>query len=212
MDRKNIKRKAHMGFMKQYGSAVLCNFLYTLLIGISEATGIGGIIITPILWVSKARYDLKVYNGEQGKAEDLFSSFKGVEAGRSIGGYWYMVLWIWLWSFLFVIPGIVKAVAYSLTPYILADEPDILVTEALERSKQLTKGHKWQIFIFYLSFFGWTLLSCCTCGIVGVLYSAPYMNFSFAGIYEELRSENPSGLSEQRATAAKTPTIDGSFK
>ena len=212
MDRKSIKNKAKANFTSQYGVSVGVNFLYTFLVGLCGSTGIGGILITPILWTSKSRYDLKVYNGEEGKFEDMFSCFKTPEFGRSIGGYWYMALWIWLWSLLFIIPGIVKTFAYCLTPYILVDEPEIPVTEALNRSKELTKGHKWEIFVFFLSFIGWGILSSITCGLVGIFYVNPYMNVSLAGIYEELRTANPTGVHAQTANTPEQTTIDGQFK
>ena len=59
---------------------------------------------------------------------------------------------------LLVVPGIVKAYAYRLTPYILADCPRVSATGALEISMRMTQGHKWEIFVMELSFLGWNLL------------------------------------------------------
>ena len=48
-------------------------------------------------------------------------------------------------------------------------------------------GHRMELFIAQLSFFGWLLLSGLTGGILYVLHVGPYMELTFAGIYEEIR-------------------------
>ena len=51
----------------------------------------------------------------------------------------------------------------------------------------MTEGYKGAIFVMYLSFIGWLMLSGITCGLVGIFYSNPYMYISFAGLYEEIK-------------------------
>ena len=43
------------------------------------------------------------------------------------------------WSLLFVIPGIVAAYRYSMATYIMAENPNMQATEAIERSKALLR-------------------------------------------------------------------------
>ena len=85
------------------------------------------------------------------------------------------------------IPYIIKSISYSMTPYILADQ-DVFSSEAVKLSVIMTNGHKLEIFKLAISFIGWILLSVITIGIVGVLWTGPYISTSFAGIYEELKS------------------------
>ena len=47
---------------------------------------------------------------------------------RIFSTYFLIVLYIFLWSLLLVIPGIIKSLSYSMTPYILKDRPDALHT------------------------------------------------------------------------------------
>ena len=54
-------------------------------------------------------------------------------------------------------------------------------------SKAMTQGHKGDLFIFDLSFFGWMLLSGLTCGILGIVYVNPYMYTAHAGLYDALK-------------------------
>ena len=46
-----------------------------------------------------------------------------------------------LWSLLFVIPGIIKAISYSMAYFVLADNPELSAKEALDESKRITSGH-----------------------------------------------------------------------
>jgi len=91
-------------------------------------------------------------------------------------------LFTFLWSLLFVIPGIIKSYEYRMVSYILSDSPDIPYKQALEISKQMTYGHKADMFILDLSFIGWTLLGSLACGI-GVIFLQPYIAATNAQLY-----------------------------
>jgi len=95
---------------------------------------------------------------------------------------------IFLWTLLLIIPGIVKAYAYRMVPYILADNPNIGVREAIELSNEMTRGHKFDMFVLDLSFIGWYLLGALALG-VGVLFVLPYENATNAELYLVLRKD-----------------------
>jgi uncharacterized membrane protein len=48
-------------------------------------------------------------------------------------------------------------------------------------------GHKGKLFVLYLSFIGWFLLSCITCG-VGFLWLVPYVQTTLANFYDDLKN------------------------
>ena len=102
-------------------------------------------------------------------------------------------LFIFLWSLLFVIPGIVKGYAYRLVPYILAEAPDMDAGEARRRSEEMMRGHKWESFVFDLSFLGWELLGLFTCGILLIFYVNPYRLASDAELYRAIKYINYGG-------------------
>lgn len=91
-----------------------------------------------------------------------------------------------LWSLLFLIPGIVKFYAYSMTPYIIHDNPNLRPTEAIRLSCELTRGFKSELFVLYLSFFGWFFLTSLTAGLLGI-YVLPYFETARAMYYENLK-------------------------
>ena len=96
-------------------------------------------------------------------------------------------IFVVLWSILFVIPGIVKTYAYSAAYYIALDDDSNRMTakECLDRSQQLMKGHKWQLFMLDLSFIGWYILGALAFG-VGILFVIPYHQMARTNFYDKL--------------------------
>ncbi len=187
-NRVDIKARAKANFTGQYGMSLGAFVVYAVLTGVASSTFVGGLLLVPPLMVGYAFFSLRIYRGQQGDIGELFSvGFQ--DYGRALGGILWMELFTFLWSLLFIIPGIIKALAYFATPYILADTQRVPATEALKLSMRMTKGHKGKIFVMGLSFIGWMLLFGITFGIVGLLYAGPYMSTSFAGMYDELKAE-----------------------
>jgi Protein of unknown function (DUF975) len=91
-----------------------------------------------------------------------------------------------LWFLLLIIPGIIKAYAYRMVPYILADNPNIGYKRAVELSVQMTNGEKFNIFVLDLSFIGWYLLGAIAFGIGGIFVN-PYKYATDAELYLVLR-------------------------
>jgi len=183
--RAEIKIEAKKILNSNYGTILGNMILFFLLSSLSCVTVIGGILVAPPLMVGLLEGIRLLWHG--GNAIDLFSGFKENKFGRSIGGIILMVIFIWLWMLLLIIPGIIMAFAYCLTPFIIADTKDLTAGQAIQLSKKITKGYKGDIFVFYLSFIGWLLLSGLTFGLLAIFYVGPYMLTSYAGLYEELK-------------------------
>lgn len=119
--------------------------------------------------------------------------FYGFQGGRYGSNVWIMFLkWLYIlgWSFLFFIPGIVKAYSYMLVPYILAENSNLDRRRVFELSREMMKGHKWQAFVLELSFIGWILLAAFTpMGILSVFYVNPYLYATYAEFYSALKAE-----------------------
>lgn len=81
---------------------------------------------------------------------------------------------------------IIKSLSYSMTAYILTDNPYIGYDRALKLSIAMTYGHKWRMFVLYLSFTGWVLLALLTLGI-GSIFLSPYISATQAQLYAKLR-------------------------
>ena len=84
-------------------------------------------------------------------------------------------IFIALWTLLLIVPGIMKAFAYALVSFILADDKykDLGYMDVLKKSEEMMNGHKMDLFVFELSFIGWWLLAGLTLGIL-CIWLVPY--------------------------------------
>lgn len=184
--RQEIKLRAKQVFFEKYWLCVGVNAVVMALIGVTGSTVVGALILSGPLSVGLAMFSLNLYRGMDADFDTLFTGgFK--DFGRNLGGMLWMQLFVFLWSLLFIVPGIIKSLSYAMTPYILADCPNVKAQDALKISMKMMDGHKWELFVFYLSYFGWMLLSGLTLGILSVFYVSPYMSNSIAGYYSELK-------------------------
>ncbi len=186
--RPEIKMQAKANFSAQYGIALGAYLLFVLLGAAAGGItfGIGALLLMPPLLVGYCFFNIRIYKGEKAEIDGLFSA-GFTDYGRNLGGVLWMYLFIFLWSLLFIIPGIIKAISYFMTPYILAESKKLDPTRVLKLSMKMTNGYKGEIFVMALSFIGWILLSALTFGLLQLFFAGPYMSASFAGMYSELR-------------------------
>ena len=171
-------------------------FVITLIIGlISGAAGailsfipggsiVASVIITPAFMISIIRVYLNGVKGEQPKVGDAFSGFDDFWAAFKVN--FLVGLFTFLWSLLFVIPGIIKALSYSMSLYILAENKGKPALECINESKAMTEGHKAELFVLGLSFYGWLLLCGITFGIA-YIWVGPYMQATYINAYNSLK-------------------------
>lgn len=124
---------------------------------ISIIFGLCVLVISGAVRLGYASYNLNLIDGKDALFSDLFSHTDRKWSGFCMN--FFMGLYVALWSLLLVIPGIVKVLAYSMTPYILAEHPEMTANEAIAESEFIMTGHKWRLFKMELSFMGWALLS-----------------------------------------------------
>ena len=89
---------------------------------------------------------------------------------------------------LLIVPGVYWSYCYALVPYLLAENPYMTATRAMELSKEMMEGEKWNYFVLQLSFFGWLILCAFTLGIGG-FFLEPYMQATYAEFYAAMRSK-----------------------
>ena len=99
-------------------------------------------------------------------------------------------LYTLLWGLLLIVPGIVKSLSYAMTPYIMAEQPELSASDAIEKSMVMMEGHKLDLFLLHLSFIGWDILAAITAGI-GNLVLNPYKNAAITAFYQELKRSHP---------------------
>ena len=98
-------------------------------------------------------------------------------------------IYVFLWSLLFVIPGIIKGCAYSMSNFIALENPELSANECITRSKEMMDGHKWDYFCLRLSYIGWYILSALTLGILS-FWVMPKVETASYLFYKSIKKTN----------------------
>ena len=192
MTRAEIKRLARERLGgKIFGNVWLMALLACLVFSAVEAAagailaGIGAIIIVgPMTYGLNWLFLKQAREGGEINIGDLFSGFNA-DFGQTLLIGLMTTIFTFLWGLLFIIPGIVKAYAYSMAFYIKADHPNYGWRECLDASIEMMRGHKWELFMLDLSFLGWLIVGALCLGL-GTLWVAPYQQQSRAIFYNSL--------------------------
>lgn len=170
-------------------AAILWLIFGALTGAIGAVPGAGGIVALLIagpMMLALAQIFLKIDAGQDFVVEDLFKGFS--DFFRSLSAYLLIALYTFLWALLLIIPGIMCAIGYSQTFFILAENPQMTPTEAMEASKKMMMGYKTYYFMLMLSFIGWAFLCMFTMGL-GYLWLQSYVEATRVLFYKRLISE-----------------------
>ena len=155
--------------------------------------GFAAFILGGTLQMGYADFLLKQHDGKETSFNDLFSKFDYF--GTGFAQRFLRSLYTFLWGLLFIIPGIIKGYAYAMTPFILAEHPELSASRAIELSEQMMDGHKAELFVLELTFIGWDILAGLTLNLGNIALN-PYKNAAHAAFYRQLQAENRYTLYE----------------
>lgn len=108
------------------------------------------LVINGPLELGMAILALSVCRNEDSKIELLFKGFNHFVT--ALVAYLLRLIYVILWSLLFIVPGIIKALSYSMTMYIIADDRTISAQAAITKSKKMMEGNKGRYFLLMLRF------------------------------------------------------------
>ena len=216
--RKELKDNAKQSLRENWGWAIIVFLITAIIFGIFTGAGhwldetyinydgtnifyqfaspIGSIL----LWIGSfiglsrniAFLELRDDQKEEKTYMAAFSVFTENRFGPELINFVLVSIFTFLWTWLLIIPGIIKAYSYSMTPYIVKDMvasgKQVSATDGINASKELMKGHKMALFIFDLSFLGWNILAAITCGI-GYLWVTPYYQTAKANFYRRIAGD-----------------------
>lgn len=165
--------------------AFLIFFVISMGLGFIPLLGnIASILIAGPMILGAVILSLSISRGQQAEVGQIFNGFN--DFGRALFAYILMIVFTLLWALLLIIPGIIAAISYSMTFYILADNPSVGANEALNISKKMMYGYKMKLFGLSLLFFLLGILCIFTLGI-GFLWLYPYMQVTMAKFYEDIK-------------------------
>lgn len=223
----DLKEQALATLKGKWGSFVGLTFIFMLLMGIATgATQFGeiftgssfrtlaiimtgsGFLLTVLAIPLQVGYYIAFLNSSR---QDLPADIGDLFCGYQ--NFWHVLGTMLLGTLiviagccLFLVPGIILAFAYAMVPFILHDHPELSVTDTLQMSRVMMTGHKWELFLLYLSFIGWALL-CILTLFIGYLWLEPYMQMTTVKFYEQLRAEF-EGEGEYEPMEENTPTAE----
>ena len=113
---------------------------------------------------------LNLAKGKETRFELLFEGFKPL--ATVLLAYAIITTLTVVDLILLLVPGIVVALGFSMTYYIIAEDPEISFQTAIEQSWKLTDGYKMELLELNLRFIPWYLLGL-LCFIVGVFAVVP---------------------------------------
>jgi uncharacterized membrane protein len=196
-----LMRQARESLKGKWGLAVGTFFVYMLVLiaiqRIPKAGPLLSLLIAGPMLVGVSIFSLAISRNRNPQFSQLFDGFK--KFGVSLGAYLLYLIFIILWAILLIIPGIIAAMSYSMTFFIIAEDDLAGPLEAIKKSKQMMYGYKWNIFCLGLRFIGWALLCILTLG-VGFLWFIPYISVSFAKFYDDLLHREGSQANVQGAS------------
>lgn len=151
-------------------------------------------VISGALSYGQISYFVNLTRGNNATLSDAFSGFS--KLGKTFVLNLLIGIFTFLWTLLFIIPGIIKVFAYSMSYYVLRDNPDMTATEAITESRQLMDGNKFRLFCLQLSFIGWAFLGAIT--IIGIFWVQAYIMAANAEFYNQILSEKRGEYNTQQ--------------
>lgn len=200
LTRAELKQQAKEQLKGKLGGLFVVGLVYVLVcLAISLVAGLIGAVVPVLIYV--VTYALvppialgyyMVYldttYGDKPQVATLFRPFKECWL-QSVLVNVLVAVFTLLWSLLLIIPGIIKSFSYSMAFFIMAENPSMTATEAINESKEIMNGHKMDLFVLYLSFIGWFLLGYVTLGL-GFIYVIPYMTLTLTNFYHNIKRQN----------------------
>ena len=183
----DFKNRALAQLKGNWMQPVLLVFISGLIIGgVSPFAPISLLLTLPIGF-GVAIALLGFYRGEKDNLlPKMFDPFN--DYSRMLTTALLVYVYTMLWTLLFIIPGIIKGLSYTMTPYVLKDNPELSNNAAIDRSMAIMEGKKWKLFVLYLSFIGWFFLGIISFGI-GFFWISPYLQLTVIAFYEEAKEE-----------------------
>ena len=173
-------------YLQVFACLLLALLLPQIVLSLSPTNVLLNIVIvcvTAYIQVGVALYSLEIYKGKKVGLETIFSRFNGF---KPIIFTLIYTLIVFLGLILLVVPGIILGLMYSQVFYILADNPDIGVTEAFNMSSKMMKNNMLQLFMLNLEALLYFIAGIFTL-LIWWVWLVPRYYVAYAGFYEAIK-------------------------
>jgi uncharacterized membrane protein len=170
--------------------------LFVVILIMGAISGLLGGFPMPVLMFGFYLIINDLFLGKEMDFNRFVDPFKDLNQAIKLIALWLLVsLIVFVGIILFIIPGIIFFLMYSQASYIMMDEPEIGILEAMRKSKDLMQGYKTHFFMFILSFIGHFLLVLLTFGI-WIIYLSPYYNVAAINYYRHRKKVASDAVNE----------------
>ena len=144
-------------------------------------------IFSVIISISFIRVSLKICDNEKPKLKDVFCVCDIKLFFKYLFCSILYSLIVLLGTIFFIVPGIILGIKFGFANYLIVDK-NLGPIQALKKSSLITKGSKWDLFLFYLLTFLINFLGL-LCFIVGIFVSIPVTWIATAFVYRKLLAQ-----------------------
>ncbi len=201
MSNSELKAKAKKSMEGKWGKILAVFILYTIISSaiqivftvktgqdttttVSTSASLISTIITAFFVLGYNSFFLKIARNQDVEVNELWS--KTGQFIRAFVATFLIGLAVGLGMILLIVPGIIFALMFSMTMFIMVDDENISAIDAMKKSAEMMKGHKGDLFGLILSFIGWMILGIFTFFIL-YIWLVPYMNTTMCNFYDSIK-------------------------
>lgn len=144
--------------------------------------------IVAVFKISEAKVSLNLARGNSQSPKVFFEYFSNIALIIMTAIVKTIIILTGL--LLFVLPGIYLMIDFSFSDFLIADDHDIDLLDALKRSHRMLKGHFIEMIVLNFSFLPWLIFGILTG--VGLLWYQAYYKAAMAEVYELLKKSDES--------------------
>ena len=180
------------------GISLFCIVIYSAAQNIPKIGWLTGYLLAP-LSAGTALFWLKIIRNEQLGWNVIFTPFN--QYLRFVWANLRILIFTILWGLLLIIPGIIAGYRYSMTFFVMLDNPECSVKEAMAESSKIMYGHKMQLLGYGI------LLGLITLGAtvitlgVALFWLLPWLGTFYAAFYDSIRRQ-PEIIAEETETVS----------
>jgi uncharacterized membrane protein len=171
----------------QYVPSIVAEIIEADAPDLSLIIRIASFVLLMIIGLGIIKICLRFCDGEKREFSDLFSCYP-LFFKYLIGSILYGLIVV-VGLILLIIPGIVWAIKFQFFDYLIIDK-GLGPIDALEKSSEITRGVKWDLFIFGI-LLGIINLMGLLCLVVGLFVTIPVTMVAIAFVYRKLLPKTP---------------------
>src|SRR5450631_201886 len=146
---------------------------------------LANLVIGAVLTMGLIRATLAV---TEGRRPDVSMLFRAEGVGAYIVASILVTLGVLIGLILLIVPGIILLIMWHFFGYVIVQNPETGALDAMRRSAEITRGHRWPLFGLGLLLFGINIIGLVAC-CIGVIFTAGITAMAVAYAYKTLSGQ-----------------------